>query len=86
MDNVEDMKMRLDPYLAQVRDNAQAKIVTLNDLLQSQMEDLKDSLQSTAEDITKRAERTAENLQSALGDKMQELNEWFQPFVSMFRA
>uniref|UniRef100_A0A8C9X6W8 Apolipoprotein Ea n=1 Tax=Sander lucioperca TaxID=283035 RepID=A0A8C9X6W8_SANLU len=67
--NMEDMKTRLDPYFAHVRDNAQAKITTLNDLLKSQVENF---------------EKTAEDLRSTLEEKWKELKSWFTPVVSMF--
>jgi len=85
LDNVEDVKTRLDPYFSQVRENAQAKITTLNELLMSQAENLKDKLQTAAEDIKDRFEGTAKNLQSTVGEKMEELRNWFQPYVSMIR-
>lgn len=84
--NMEDVKMRFDPYFAQVSDNAQAKITTLNDLLKSQVENMKDKIQTTAEDIRERLEKTAEDLRSTLGEKMEDVKTWFQPFVSMFNG
>lgn len=83
---MEEMKTRLDPYFAQVRDNAQAKMSTLNDLLRSQVENMKEKIQTTAEDIKERIETTAGDMKSTMAEKMEELNEWFKPFVSMFTA
>lgn len=83
-DNAEDMKTRLNPYFTQVRDNAQAKITTLNSLLRSQVDNMRETIQTTAEDIKERFQKTTEDMRSTLEDKMVELNNWFQPFVSMF--
>uniref|UniRef100_A0A8D2ZIL4 Apolipoprotein Eb n=1 Tax=Scophthalmus maximus TaxID=52904 RepID=A0A8D2ZIL4_SCOMX len=71
-DNVGEMKTRFEPFLAQVQDNAQAKISTLNDLLKSQTD-------------TMHFEKTSENMRSALEERMVEVRNWFQPYVSMIR-
>lgn len=80
-DNVEDMKMRLHPYLSHVHENTQEKIITLNDLLRSQVESMSDRIQTTTEDFRQRFEKTSEQLRSTLEAKMEELNAWF---LSMF--
>lgn len=81
--NVEDMRARLDPYFAQVRDNAQAKMTTLNDLLMSHVDSVKTKIQTTAEDIQDRFEESADDLRSTMEGKMEELRSWFQPYISM---
>ncbi|XP_027891043.1 apolipoprotein Ea [Xiphophorus couchianus] len=73
-DNMESMKTRLDPYFTQVRDNAEAKITTLNELLKTQVDNVRDQVQTAGED-----------LRAALGAKMEELRNWFEPFVTMIR-
>lgn len=73
-DNMESMKTRLDPYFTQVRDNAEAKITTLNELLKTQVDNVRDQVQTAGKD-----------LRSALGAKMEELRNWFEPFVTMIR-
>jgi len=85
-DNMEEMKTRLNPYFVQVRDNAQAKITTLNDLLKSQVDGMKDKIQTTAEDIKEKFEQTAEDMQFSLEEKMEEVRIWFQPFIAMINT
>lgn len=74
---MEDVRSRLDPYFVQVRDNAQAKITALNNLLKSQAENVKDKIQTVAQDVKDRFEKTAEDMRSTLEDKMEELKSWF---------
>lgn len=83
---MEDMKTRFNPYFAQVRDNAQAKITTLNEMLKSQLENIKEKIQVTAEDIKDRFEETTEGMQDVMKEKIVELQVWFQPLVSMFSS
>ena len=73
------MQTRFQPFLAQVRDNTQAKVTTLNDLLMSQVDKMAIQIQASAEDI----KNTAEDMRSTLEGKMEEVRTWFQPYVSM---
>lgn len=79
-----DVRARFGPYFTQVQDNAQAKIITLNELLKSQMESVKTSIQNTAENIKEGIESTTKELRSTLEDKMEEVQGWFQPYIAMF--
>ncbi|XP_041665539.1 apolipoprotein Ea [Cheilinus undulatus] len=85
-ENMEVMRQRADPYFAQVRDNAQVKFTSLNNLMTSQMEAVKVKLQTTAEDIKERLEETTEDLKSTMEEKMTALGLWLQPFVNMFNG
>ncbi|XP_060949370.1 apolipoprotein Ea [Limanda limanda] len=81
--NVGQMQTQFEPYIAKVRDNTQAKVTTLNDLLMSQVDKMAIKMQRTAEDIKDQLEDTAEDMKSTLEEKMEEVRTWFQPFVSM---
>lgn len=67
-----DVKAHFSTYFNQVHDNAQAKISTLNELLKSRVESIKEGLESTTTDLC-----------STLEDTLEELGDWFQPYVSM---
>lgn len=83
-DNMADISARFSPYFAQVHDNTQAKITTLNELLKSQVEGMKTSIQNTAESMMEGFESTTEELRSTVEDKVKELRGWFQPYIAMF--
>lgn len=83
-DNIEEVRTRLSTYGMQVRDNAQAKITTLNELLKTQVEAARERMEVVAEDIRDRFGKTTTNMRSTMEDKMEELRDWFQSFVSMF--
>ncbi|XP_077447420.1 apolipoprotein Ea [Stigmatopora argus] len=82
--NVEEFRQLLDPYFTQVRENTQAKISTLNDLLKSQVENMKDAIESTANAVTKRCEKTSDDIYSTVQETIEDLGDWFQPYVAMF--
>ncbi|XP_077599808.1 apolipoprotein Ea [Stigmatopora nigra] len=83
--NVEEFRQLLDPYFTQVRDNTQAKISTLNDLLKSQMENMKDAIESTANAVTKRCKKTSDEIFSTVQETIEDLGDWFQPYVAFFQ-
>lgn len=83
-DNVEDMTAQFSPYFSQVRDNAQAKISTLNDLMRTQAEAARETIEGVAGSVKDRLEETTGGMRSNLETKMEELKDFFQSFGSMF--
>ena len=67
----------MEPFFAEVRDNAADKVSTIDRLLKPVTEDVAEKFQ----EIRQEFDRTTEKLRSVLEDKVEEFREWSGAFA-----